>query len=163
DEGGPLIDGATHSGTIDIGDLDLWSFTANADESIVVRMGQVTDDDGQFSPGLRLYDPTGKLLLSRAGGAAVEVSAVASITGTYRLYLAKGAGPFVVGDDGGMLVGDGDFTGTIELGDLDMWSFCAAAGASIVVRMDEITDNDQQFDPLIRLYDANGALLDAVV
>src|SRR5438477_332055 len=38
DSGGPLINGDQQSGTIDVGELDVWSFTANAGDSIVVRM-----------------------------------------------------------------------------------------------------------------------------
>src|SRR6185295_8992188 len=49
DEGGDLVNGAITPGTIHVGDLDLWSFTATAGEGIVVRAGEVTDN-GNFEP-----------------------------------------------------------------------------------------------------------------
>src|SRR5438445_11470624 len=46
-------------------------------------------------------------------------------TGAYRLYFAQFPGAFVVpsGDEGGALTNGGNYDGTIQLGDLDLWSF----------------------------------------
>ena len=42
DEGGPMTNGALYTGTITVGDLDAWWFTANAGDSLVVRVGRLT-------------------------------------------------------------------------------------------------------------------------
>src|SRR5207247_2359270 len=43
-------------------------------------------------------------------------------------------------------------------GDLDMWSFTAAAGDAIIVRVGEVTDAGN-FEPSVRLYSPSGGLL----
>ena len=57
-------------------------------------------------------------------------------TGAYRLYFAQFPGAFVVpsGDEGGSLTNGGNHDGTIQVGDLDLWSFTANAGDRIVLR-----------------------------
>ncbi len=42
DEGGPLTNGALHSGEIVQGDLDVWTFTASAGDRIAVHIGEIT-------------------------------------------------------------------------------------------------------------------------
>jgi hypothetical protein len=132
DEGGDLVNGATQPGSIHLGDLDLWTFTASAGEGIVVRAGEMTDA-GNFEPWVRLYSPSGTLLDSEAGDVASEVVATAQEsgtflvvvsdgylahsgdsygnTGTYRLHLAKAPGSFVVADQGGVRVPGAGTTG----------------------------------------------------
>ena len=39
DEGGPMTNGGNYAGTITLGDLDMWSFTANKGDNINVRLG----------------------------------------------------------------------------------------------------------------------------
>src|SRR5262249_38074177 len=53
DEGGPLTNGAVHDGVIQLGDLDLWSFTANAGDRVVLRIGQLNNTN-YFNPWLRV-------------------------------------------------------------------------------------------------------------
>ena len=62
-------------GTISVGDLDAWSFSANAGDSVVVRVGQLTTA-GYFNPWLRIYGPDGALVGSGAiaGDVAEEVA-----------------------------------------------------------------------------------------
>src|SRR5436309_4306907 len=81
DEGGPMVNGATYLATIDTGDIDAWTFTANAGESIVVRMGETLTSS--LTPQLRLYGPNGVLLDSAFGLVAAEVSARATNSGTF--------------------------------------------------------------------------------
>ena len=45
DEGGPLTNGATHTGEIVKGDLDVWTFTANAGDRIGMHIGEITDSE----------------------------------------------------------------------------------------------------------------------
>src|SRR5262249_11554231 len=82
DECGTLATGLTSPGPIDVGDLDMWSFTADSGDGIVVRAGEVTDN-GNFEPWIRLYGPTGALLGTSAGDLAAEVAVTAAASGTY--------------------------------------------------------------------------------
>ena len=178
DEGGPLTNGAMHTGTIDVGDLDLWTLTANAGDSIVVRMGE-TVANSTLTPWLRLYSPGGTLLSSNFSTIGAEVAATAGSNGTflvvvgdasgsfsgsgaYRLTLAKTGAPVVVspGDEGGPLTNGAVHTGTIDVGDLDVWTLTANAGASIIVRMSE-TVAGSPLTPYLRIYGPTGAILDS--
>jgi trimeric autotransporter adhesin len=180
DEGGPMTNGVMHTGTIDVGDLDVWTFSASSGDALVVRMGEVVDSSGNFDPWIRLYSPGGKLLSSSFGVLAAEVTATAtnsgtfivvvgdgnsalSGTGNYRLTLAKTGDPVVVsaGDDGGPMTNGVMHMGTISTGDLDLWTFNANSGDALVVRMGEIVDSSGNFDPWVRLYGPNGKLLDS--
>ena len=166
DGGGPLTNGADATGTITLGDQDMWSFTANKGDSINVRLGST------FAGSLKLYGPTGALLgtaadnstdhliaytATNSGTFTVLVSAFYSGgTGTYALNLAQMPEPFIVpaGDDGGPLTNGADATGTITLGDQDMWSFTANKGDSINVRL-----GTTGFAGNLELYGPSGALL----
>jgi trimeric autotransporter adhesin len=178
DDGGPMPNGVLHAGTILTGDLDLWTFTANSGDNLVVRMGEITDTN-TFYPWVRLYSPTGVLLDSSYNTSAAEVAVRATNSGTfmvvvgdgnggfsgsgaYRLTLAKTGDPVVVspGDNGGPMTNGVMHTGTILLGDLDLWTFTATSGDNLVVRMGEITDTNT-FYPWVRLYGPNGVLLDS--
>src|SRR5205823_2375863 len=65
DEGGSLTNGANHDGVTDLGDEDIWSFTANAKDSIVLRCGHLSAARSRaYYPFIRLYGPDGALLVS---------------------------------------------------------------------------------------------------
>jgi hypothetical protein len=177
DQGGPLANGAMHTGDIWRGDLDVWTFTAAAGERIALHIGEVTDTD-DFRPWIRLWAPNGATLGSAFGVAAAELGdvlapvtgtylvLVASAdsgvdgTGTYRLTLARTGAAVTVssGDHGGALSNGGLRTGEIVRGDLDAFTFTATAGDRIAVHIGEIMDTDD-FRPWIRLWAPNGATL----
>src|ERR1051326_1541601 len=170
DDGGPLTNGWEQTATNDMGDLDMWTFTVNAGDSIVLRMGSTN-----FNPWIRLYGPTGVLVGSAGNGAAgalnigralqatnsgtftgVASSFSGNGAGSYLLNLAKSPGTIFVapGDEGGPLINGWKHMGRIDLGDLDMWSFSANSGESIVLRM-----GATNYNPWIRLYGPTGALV----
>lgn len=179
DDGGPMTNGAMHTGTVLQGDLDVWTFSANSGDNLVVRIGELTDTN-QFFPAMRLYGPDGVLLrtsVNLGGGVATEVAMRATNSGTfalvvgdnnggifgagdYRMTLARARDQVVVsaGDHGGPVTNGVMHTGTILTGDLDLWTFTAASGENLVVRIAELNDTNQFF-PGIRLYGPDGALL----
>ena len=176
DEGGALTNGAAHEGITSIGDEDLWSLSANAGDTIVLRCADSSGNTGYY-PYLRLYGPNGVLLAAdtdqsdawithRATNSGPFTAVVGSYyqgyTGTYRLRLAQVPGAFVVppGDEGGALVNGGNHDGTNELGDEDIWTFTANNGDNIVLRCADVSTNSGYY-PYLRLYGSNGALLDA--
>src|ERR1022692_2219594 len=171
DEGGAMTNGGNYAGTITLGDLDMFSFTANAGDSINLRLGTTN-----FVGNLQLYGPNGALLdavgaypdtddliadtSTNSGTFTVLVSdGYGGGTGPYELHLAQIPEPFIVpaGDQGGAMTNGGNYTGTITLGDLDMFTFTANAGDSINLRL-----GTTNFVGNLQLYGPNGALLDAV-
>src|SRR3989475_709079 len=145
DEGGDLTNGATHAGTIYLGDLDQWSFTATQGDYIALSMGEVAPTSAGFRPWIRLVSPTGALLAtSSAGASAVQVATTAPATGTYTVIVGTNDGFGRNEDTGSYLLtlakGPFSFNATatteiytlslrdalpisIYLGDLDQWSF----------------------------------------
>lgn len=180
DEGGPMTNGVAHRGSLPVGDLDLWNFSASAGDAIILRIGQLSETNA-FDPWVRLYGPDGTLLGSSSDVYAAEVTVRATnsgiflvvvgnnpyytdaAAGTYALTLAKTADPIVVlpDDEGGPMTNGVAHHGSLPIGDLDLWNFSASAGDSIVIKMGQITDTNNNFDPWIRLYGPDGQLLDS--
>ena len=177
DEGGPMTNGVAHLGNMPIGDLDLWDFTANAGDSLVLRVGQITETNN-FAAWVRLYGPDGALLGSDWGAAVGEIALRATnsgtflvvianypyytdaASGTYILTLARTGIPLVIspGDEGGSLSGAGVYDGTLPIGGMDSWTFTSCVGDFIDVRATQITETNN-FAPWVRLYGPNGALI----
>src|SRR5439155_87811 len=181
DEGGALTNGATQAGTIYLGDLDQWSFTATQGDYIALSMGEVAPVSAGFRPWIRLVSPTGVLLAtSSAGASAVQVATNAPTTGTYTvivgtndgfgrnedtgsylLTLAKGRSEErrVGKECGAHLTNGATNDGTIHLDDLDQWSYTATQGDYIALSMGEVAPTSAGFRPWIRLVSPTGALL----
>ena len=177
DEGGPMTNGVAHQGNLPVGDLDLWNFTANAGDSIVLKVGQMSDTNN-FDPWIRLYGPDGALVASSADTSAAEVTIRATNSGTFLVvmgndpyYNAAGSGTYILtlaktgsaivvspGDEGGPMTNGVAHQGNLPVGDLDVWNFTANAGDSIVLKMGQVTAVGN-FDPWIRLYGPDGALV----
>jgi WD40 repeat protein len=180
DEGGSLASGGNYDGTIQLGDMDLWSFTANVGDRVVLRGAALTSTNA-FEPWLRIYGPNGVLIADSGVNGTVDVEELALTatnsgtytvlmadtafggfdgTGAYRLYFAKLPGAFVVpsGDEGGSLANGGNYDGTIQLGDLDFWSFAANTGDRVVLRGAALTSTNV-FEPWLRIYGPDGVLI----
>ena len=174
-----MVNGTTYVATIDTGDIDAWTFTANAGENIVVRMGE-TVSGSSLTPSLRLYGPNGVLLDSIQSGSfvsAAEVSARATNSGTflvvasdyssgwagtgnYRISLAKTGEQLAISpnDEGGQMNGTGFYDGTIDIGDMDAWTFTVCAGDIISINVTELVSGSA-LTPWLRLYGRDGILL----
>ena len=170
DEGGPLVNGANQTGTNDLADLDLWTFTANPGDTINLRLATTG-----FSGWLQLYGPDGARLTWTGGGTDVAIddytatnsgtftvlvsSYFAGGTGTYVLRRAQFPGAFIVppGDEGGGMNGSASYAGTLTLGDLDIWAFTACQGDLISLQL-----NTTNFYGKLQLYGSNGVLLNTV-
>jgi hypothetical protein len=177
---GLLSNGFTHQGALPAGVSNFWTFTANAGDGIVVRMGKAVASSSLY-PYLRLYGPNGALLDADFGPSAADVSTSATSSGTFTVVAANkeenfsngGYGayritlstttpgsPVVVapGDEGGSLNGTDTYDGTMNIADLDVWSFTLCAGELILLRMDELTANSSLY-PYLRLYGRDGTLI----
>ena len=184
DEGGPMTNGGNHAGIIPLGDLDAWTFTANKDDGIALSVGEVLvgEVDPGFNPWIRLYGPNGDVLGSSQGALEGTIAVAAPLTGSYTvvissftvnanpgsysLRLAKLPGTIVVpdGDEGGPMTNGANHAGVIPVGDLDPWTFTATKNDAIVLNIGEVFvgEVDPGFNPWIRLYGPNGALLSSV-
>src|ERR1035438_8415748 len=102
-----LLNGTNQTGTLVVSTTNSYTFTANAGDNIVLRLGSTN-----FSGNLGLFGPTGAFLKSAGGGSTdwplaytatnsgtftVQVSSYfAGGFGTYGLRLAEFPEPFVV-------------------------------------------------------------------
>ncbi|MDX1744472.1 MAG: Ig-like domain-containing protein, partial [Halobacteriales archaeon] len=177
DEGGSITNGGNHTGSIHLGDLDQWTFEASAGDWISVNIGELADGTG-FVPWVRLISPTGGLVAGDFGGLAAQLTvSSAPATGTYTLVvgtndsgrdgtgdyqftLMKVPGTLAIptGDEGGAMTDGVDHAGTIDLGDLDPWTFSATAGESLTIDLVE-TNDISEFVPWIRLVSPTGSLV----
>jgi len=161
-----LINGGMITGTIDKGDLDSYTFSANAGENVQIR---ITDINGTpFIPRITLYDPNGAYVTygqgtnvgaisyktTQAGIYTVVVSDISSgyaSTGDYNVYFVHMPGA----NEGGNLSPGNTVYDTIDLGDLDSYTITVLAGQYIQIRITDI--NNTTLIPRITLYDPNGA------
>ena len=177
DEGGALTNATTQTGNIVVGDLDAWNLTAQAGETIIVRMGKLVSTS-TLTPYLRLFGPDGALLSqygSSPVAAEVAVRATNSGTftviasdvtpfytgsGTYQIKLGKTGSPVVLGpnDSGGAMTNGTMLTGNVSVGGMELWNFPATAGQSLVVRMGELVSGSS-LTPYLRIFGPDGALL----
>jgi hypothetical protein len=168
-----MTNGANHTGHIHVGDLDTWTFTATAGDAITLGLGEVGPDSA-FQPWLRLKSPTGQNIGNTSGVLAAQVDVLATVTGTYTvvvstfdtgldatgdytLTLTRTAGPYTIspGDEGGPMINGSNYTGSIHVGDLDTYTFTAAAGDDIKLAIGEVGANSV-FQPWIRLKSPTG-------
>ncbi len=165
-EHGTLSNGGTVSGTIDLGDLDTFTFSAVAGESIQVRVAETAA--GPLDPSITVYDPTGSSVGTNYGGQVGALAFVPAISGTYSLLVQDGGtsapntGPYEVHyarfpsvNENGALINAGTVNGDITLGDMDTFVFGATAGTTVQLRVVETAPGP--FDPSITVYDPTGS------
>lgn len=185
DEGGALTNGSAHAGVMTMGDLDLWSFSANAGDTIATRVGVGGGPLG-FAPEIRMYGPDGNPLDVSLTPSASARDGRSTITTTntgvhtlvinscylgvpvssvaYTLHFARIPGMFVTpaGDDGGSLTDGASRNGIISVGDQDVWSFAACANRSVSLFYEKLSGGGL-FTPRMRLFSPQGSLLSNVV
>jgi hypothetical protein len=172
DEGGELLNGAIHTGRIDVGDLDVWNFEAAQGDGLMLRMGAT---EGALTPWIRLYGPDGELVEEATAASSFNRDNILTLqapdtgiytvaasaahlgqSGNYALHLARSPGDFIVseGDNGGPLTNGVTHTGTMTIGDMDMWSFIGTPGDSNVLTVVAV-----DFTPRLRVYGPSGELV----
>ncbi len=174
DEGGPLTNGGNHDGVTTLGDVDLWTFNANAGDSVVLRCGELSGT-ASYSPSLHLYGPNGALLASDANASDSLItyqptntgrftlmldSLAANNTGNYRLRFMHIPGSFIVpaGDEGGVITAGVTNDAVTDLGDEDIWNFTAFKGLAINLSAQKLSGT-ASYSPWIRLYSPTGSPL----
>jgi hypothetical protein len=178
DEGGILINGQNHDGVMAAGDLDVWAFDANAKDTIKLRFSRRS---GRLNVQMRLFGPDGAQIANNAPFTTDEIDYRVNVSGkytvvvsttslslsqsgetTYRIAYLKIPGPFVVaaGDQGGPLVSGKNHDATLEIGDIDAWTFSATEGDFILLRVDR-RGGAVGFGPQVALYGPGGSLVTA--
>jgi len=151
-EAAVVPDGRATAGTVALGDLASYTFTATAGENLQVRVAKTS---GTLVPRYELYGPSGNFITSSyASTVASAINAPASTTGAYTLVVSDFTNNGSTGNSGtgnynlfvtrsalgtgaeGTVVPDGSATaGTMALGDLASYTFTATAGESLQVRV----------------------------
>src|SRR5438552_18023007 len=86
-----LSNGGNSDGAISVaGENDTWTFAANTGDSIVLRIGQLSDATGNFEPQIRLLSPANAQLGSSVGDLAAEIAVTAPSSGTYTVVVSDG-------------------------------------------------------------------------
>jgi len=167
-EGGALNVTAPVDGTIDVGDIDSYTFDVKAGAGVQLRVADVGQTS--FHPYLRIYDPNGAVVGNAASAdvAAYDFAAAISgtytavvfdassgydATGTYKIYFTQAPGS----NEGGALNPTAPLDGTIDVGDIDSYTFEVTSGAGVLLRVADV--GKTSFYPYLRVYDPNGAIL----
>ncbi|MCA9471859.1 MAG: GDSL-type esterase/lipase family protein [Nitrospirales bacterium] len=176
-EGGALPNGGSVSDTIDLGDLDSYTFTANAGEAVQIRMAH-TGGTVALIPQINLYAPDGTLIISTSSPQSRDVAAISCFTsslfceltqtGTYTVVVTDSnggqIGPYTLhyarapgANEGGALPNGGSVSDTIDLGDLDSYTFTANAGEAVQIQVTDLSGGPLSLR--VDLYSPSGLLI----
>src|SRR5262247_3214613 len=91
---GNLVNGDNATGAISLaGEIDTFTFDANAGDAISLAIGEMTDSNNLFTPWIRLRSPNSTQIGSGFGAQAGYINvASAPLTGTYTVLVASGDG-----------------------------------------------------------------------
>jgi hypothetical protein len=148
--------------------VDAYTFDATVGTSVQLRVTNAAH--AAFTPYIQVYDPNGSLVIGGYGASVAAVSLTASVAGTYTAFVFDyssgyaGSGAYEIyytrapgSNDGGVLDPDSPIAGTIDLGDLDAYTFDAAVGTSVLLRVANVAQ--AAFTPYVQVYDPNGKLV----
>lgn len=168
-DGGPISSGQTKHGTLGCADLDAFSFSADAGDTVNIQLSECS---GEFFPEVQLHGPGGTVLAGVTGTIQATISAQkltlsgiytivvrdsrGTMDGIYALTFLKspGATGFAGDPDGGDIVSAETRSGTLTCGDLDAFRFQAAAGQSATVMISECSG---VFFPQVELHAPDGS------
>ncbi|MFN8573181.1 MAG: pre-peptidase C-terminal domain-containing protein [Gemmatimonadaceae bacterium] len=172
DEGGDMTNGVTHTGTLTVGDLDQWQFSAAVGDAIILSVGEQSGTN--FTPWIRLLAPNGAVVGNSWNTNAAQIQVTAAVAGTYSVVVSTansgndGTGDYTLvlarapaaitvspGDEGGALTNGANATGSLFVGDLDVYTFSSNAGIPMAISIGETAGTN--FTPWIRLIAPNGA------
>ncbi len=161
-EHGALVNGGLKAGALTVGDLDSYTFTANAGQALLLSVARTS---GAFDPVLYLYDPSGRHIRTATGSQVANLSWNATVTGTYTVVVFDGGTGVQTGNyelhyarapgasEHGALTSGVAKAGAMTVGDLDSYTFPVVNGRSFRV---SVTRTSGAFDPVVYLYDPSG-------
>lgn len=167
-EGGALPNGGLVTDSIELGDLDSYTFFANAGDGIRVRVGDL--DGTTLTPFVSAYGPDGEIVDNGIGPSVASIDFSAPQSGTYTVVVFDGSNPGSAtgayalyftrapgANEGGTLPNGGFVTDTIDLGDLDSYTFFANAGEEIRINAADI--DDTTLTPFVSTYGPSGDIV----
>jgi len=165
-------DGRAMAGTMALGDLASYTFTATAGENLQVRVAKTS---GTLVPRYDLYGPSGNFITSSyASTVASAINASASTTGAYTLVVSDFTNNGSTGNSGtgsynvyvarsaigaaaeASVLKAQSVAGQIDLGDLDTFKVAATAGQAFQITVSPTTTG---WVPRIDLYSATGGFV----
>jgi trimeric autotransporter adhesin len=166
-----ILPGEYKTGSISVGGVYTYIFSANAGDTVTILMGEISDF-GNFTPKIELIEPDGTNTSAYGVNAAVinakKIKSSGSCVivahdsgwlavGTYGLSLMKNPGTDVNDpEDSSVPILPGEYkTGKIDIGDLDGYTFYANAGDIVTICMGETVDYGG-FDPQVELIEPDG-------
>ena len=90
DDGGRLVSGVAAAAQIQVGDLDVWQVFACRGSAIHLQLDRITNSNN-FDPLLEIYDPAGRLLLSRIAPPSATADILANQGGIYTFLVRDSA------------------------------------------------------------------------
>ncbi|QDU69321.1 hypothetical protein [Engelhardtia mirabilis] len=164
-EGGPLLNGGALFGTLDLGDIDSFTFSIVAGQNFRIRLVDLAVSD--LFPNMTLFDPDGKQVAQDSGATVADINAVATKSGTYTLLVTDvssgldATGDYAVhfvrtpdADELGSLANGDVVTNSLSLGDIDSFSFQLVGGESFQIRL--VDPAQGGLFPLATIYDPFG-------
>ncbi|MCL5097264.1 MAG: hypothetical protein M1608_07015 [Candidatus Omnitrophica bacterium] len=150
-EGGVILPGETKTGSISAADLDGYTFSANAGDTVTVLMGE--SPLSALVPRVELHAPDGTVVTSASENLSVTIEAQRlNQTGTYLIVcrdangvnsggysvsLIKNPGLNAGDPEGGVILPGETKMGSISVADLDGYTFSANAGDTVTIVMKE--------------------------
>ncbi len=164
---GALINfGQAVSGTLGLGDLNSYTFSASSGHRVIIRMSRTS---ASLNPEIRLYGPDGKEIMEAWSAGTTELlSDALPATGIYTLLAADRWGTNQGGynlvlerlnpGSGPQMTFGRRVAGVLMEGDLKAYTFAASSGDRIVIRMNQ-TSTAAALYPYLRLFDPEGKKL----
>jgi trimeric autotransporter adhesin len=175
-----ILPGEYKTGLIDKGDLDGYTFDANAGDIVSILMGTVTDYSGGsssssiFTPQVELIEPDGirtSVYNSYSTTASINAKKL-RLSGRYLIITRAGSGNYAAeyslclmknpgtvvnepGDDTVQILPGQYKTGLIDKGDLDGYTFNANAGDVVNISM-YLSSNNSDFVPKVEMIAPDG-------
>ena len=165
----PLQPGSTQEGTIN-GDnpTDEWYFTTEAGAAVIINIFDPTLSTGNLNPHLQLYGPRGRPLRDESFPQWTNIDLVTELTGTYTLRISGDGsqGAYTIDyynhgevldnpdvPDGPALESGVSEESTLARGQIEDWSFDAAAGDNVLLNVGVPSGN---LYPRVRVYQPDG-------
>lgn len=176
DHGGALSVDFPSTGNIQAGDLDPWTFEVAAGRNVELSVVDVQNSSAFLNPLVHVYDPDRNRLFSDAsptdvtfsftpdlaGEYLVVVSGTGISAGEYRIDLSTAASTGPVSHAGAALANGVLASGTLDIGEVEQWTFEAGLGDHVMVAVHEVASSSA-FDSRLRIIAPDGTELFDVV
>jgi hypothetical protein len=174
-DAGPTTSGTTRTGSLGVGDIDLFTINGTAGGTLMATAAE-TVAGSPLTPTLELYSPTGARLTSSANASGLTLTSFnLAATGTYTVVVrdnfGSGTGGYGLtagsigtgivpdpGGDAGPTTSGTTRTGALGVGDIDMFTINGIAGGTLMASVTE-TVAGSPLTPTLELYSPTGARL----